>query len=199
MKEYSYIVRLILVVSCFALVACEGIFIPDPIDPRIPKYTETGNDVAGALINDEIWESVRSFSFPNYTQVSTIHIWPEKDSLEVCFFGETNSRSACIGFHLTDLGIQSFNDLKKLEGEKVSLDGEENLGYYFEDGVGGNQYGTGQVYFKQVLPKEDSGIILSGTFGFTITNGAHKGMNVLYGRFDYYIDKDTEVIIGDAG
>lgn len=37
------------------LISCEQPIVPDPIDPRLPAYYNSGDNVAGALINDSTW------------------------------------------------------------------------------------------------------------------------------------------------
>lgn len=64
MKKYTSIIKSLLIFVVLVMNSCSGEFIPDPIDPRLPKYTEEGNNVAGAFINDNTWESVVSIGFP---------------------------------------------------------------------------------------------------------------------------------------
>lgn len=181
---------------------CEGIFVPDPIDPRIPKYTEDGNNVAGAFINDNIWKSIVTMSFPYTYDQPYIRAWQESDSLTIIFSGNTAEEKSSLEFHLTGLKISKFEDLVTLDGEKIQLDGVENAGFYRENytPISYNNKGIGQIYFKHVTIHDSNAgyeeqpskiIIISGTFGFTFTDSNGKITKVTSGRFDYRITESA--------
>ncbi len=184
---------------CFMVTACDNEPIPDPIDPRVPKYTEKGCDVAGALVNDGVWESVvyvGMFSGSNNRPVITIDRQGESLSLE--FSGYTSGKYSSIIFHMTDLGISSFQDLILLDGRKIQLDGLENSGYY----TGGADLpidmkrGVGQIYFKRASKNPTySEIRVSGTFGFSYVDSNGNQIKVTSGRFDYDISEDSDFIV----
>ena len=184
----------LLAVVFLLLIACDGIFVPDPIDPRIPKYTEEGNNVAGAYINDNIWESMVKIGFPYTYNEPFIVVSQENDSLSLSFSGHTNEQSAVIEFHLAGLNISSFKDLTTLNGQKIRLDGINNAGYYIENYTSSSQdsKGVGQIYFRHVsFDRSTSKIILSGTFGFSVNSPNSKTTKVASGRFDYRISEST--------
>lgn len=196
MKKFNFTDSLWAVIVCLLFVACEGTFVPDPINPRLPKYTEDGNGVAGALVNNDIWKSQVEFFIYSYDEPYII-ISPEQDNISIKFNGITNEDNASIKFDLTGLQITKFEDLLKLEGKKITLDESKNIGYYI---FKKNIYTTkniGQIYFKHTSIEESNGekaIILSGTFGFTATNVDGKSIKITYGRFDYYINKSDVFI-----
>lgn len=199
MKKFSFIkTSAVLVILFLILNGCEGIFVPDPIDPRIPKYTENGNNVAGAFINDNIWESVVRIGFPYSHNQPFINVWQESDSLVLRFSGNTDDESSSVEFHLTGLNISKFEDLTKLDGQKIQLDGIKNTGFYIENynPTSYNNKGVGQIYFKHVSILDSNvsageqaakRIIISGTFGFSFNESNGKTIKVSSGRFDYKI------------
>ena len=180
------------------LAACEGIFVPDPLDPQLPKYTESGNNVAGAYINDEVWNSVVAVGFMHSSDKPQLVSTPTKDSLWICFTGTTGYKTAYIGFILSAIKISSLEDLQKLEGRKIELDGSENAGYcqYTAYPPPTGAGGTGQIYFKSVQwGKTGSFVILSGTFGFVYQSEDGAVSKVSSGRFDYRISDNDEFYV----
>lgn len=198
MKKFNFIKNSkVLVILLLILNACEGIFVPDPIDPRIPKYTEDGNNVAGAFINDITWKSIVSLNYDG----PFINVWPERDSLLLRFSGKTAGVPSSIEFHLTGWKISNFEDLAKLEGSKIQLDGIKNAGFYTEgyDLFNYENKGIGQIYFKNIRiwdynvnaeGQTSKAAIISGTFGFTMNGSGGKITKVTSGRFDYRIGED---------
>lgn len=207
MKKYVFnISKIIVVLTVVLLASCDSIFVPDPIDPRLPKYTEKGNNVAGAYIDGMIWESeeeVVSIPFLHLYTVDKpyLDVWKEKDSIRMQFNGSLAEEEARVEFYLTGLGISEFNDLPKLEGQKIQLDGVVNAGYFYKKGANAGVQkgatvvkGVGQLYFRNVSPivtmtdsdrEETRTVIISGTFGFTVKGPDGKEIKVASGRFDY--------------
>ena len=197
MRKYYHTNSKVLVVMFFIIIGCEGIFIPDPIDPRIPKYTEEGNNVAGAIIDNKIWESIVTSGFPSIYDQPFIRLWQLNDSLSLRFSGSTSGESSSIEFHLSGLDITKFEDLVALEGQKIQLDGINNAGYYIENEppMTYDNKGIGQIYFRSVRIKNSSSqIILSGTFGFSTTVPNGVSTKVSFGRFDYQISEDSNFL-----
>jgi len=194
MRKYCYTTSKLLVVIFFITIACDGIFVPDPIDPRIPKYTEEGNNVAGAVIDNKIWESVMKVGFLSVNDQPFIRLWQMNDSLSLRFSGSTSGENSFLEFHITGLNITKFEDLVTLEGQKIQLDGIKNAGYYIENYMPSNydDKGIGQIYFRSVrFENSSSKIILSGTFGFSTNDPNGTSTKVSYGRFDYRISETS--------
>ena len=203
MKKFYFIkTSAVLVILFLILNGCDGIFVPDPIDPRIPKYTEDGNNVAGAYINDNIWESVVRIGFPYSYNQPFINVWQESDSLVLRFSGNTADESSSVEFHLTGLKISKFEDLVTLDGKKIQLDGIKNAGFYIENYTPSSydNKGIGQIYFKHVSIQDSNVtvegqtskiVIISGTFGFSFNESNGKTIKVSSGRFDYKITENT--------
>jgi len=193
MRKYYYTNSLLLVVIFLFVTACEGIFVPDPIDPRIPKYTEEGNNVAGAYIDNNIWESVVKIGYLNVSDQPLFTVDQENNSLLLRFSGSTSRKSSSIEFHLKGLNISNFGDLVTLKGQNIQLDGIKNAGYYIENYTPPTYAykGIGQLYFRNVrIGNSSSRIILSGTFGFSIHDPNGKIIKVSSGRFDYIISEN---------
>jgi hypothetical protein len=189
----QFLVVIFLIVS-----ACNGIFIPDPIDPRIPKYTDEGNNVAGAFVNDSIWKSVLKVGFNFVSDRPYITVWPQSDSLSLSFIGSISEESSSIEFHLKGLNITKFTDLLVLNGQKIQLDGINNVGYYVSNyiPIDYDHKGAGQIYFRNVKAENASEtIILSGTFSFTVNDSNGNILKVTSGRFDYRISENLNLIL----
>jgi hypothetical protein len=180
-----------------ALLSCEGLYIPDPIDPRLPKYTENGNDVAGAFVNKDCWTTVERFGFQTTSYKPYIITSAITDSLVIQFSGKMSYEYATIEFHLKGLNIRKFDDLILLKNKKIQLDGVMNFGVVTDSYLGfspnaSGMEGVGQIYFRNVTFNNSLGIvILSGTFGFTETDSSSPITDVSYGRFDYSLSENS--------
>ncbi len=169
-------------------------FHADPRDPRLPGYTEAGNNSAGAFINGNIWtvgqrEFILGTLYPGAMQIScdtatgssfiqiadgTLH--KDNDEVEVT-----------LGFYISGRCIQSGIDLFPLENAQVILDGVENYGYvvnscFLCDTL---KYGNGKLHIRHVETK-DTCTIMAGTFGFFIES-PEEIFTVYQGRFDFEI------------
>lgn len=200
----KFICTISLILSVLALFSCESEFVKDPIDPRLPKYTEVGNNVAGAFINQNTWRSevMCDFSVGGIIAVNEPYITVNKgnDSTNIQFFGKFKGDHMEIVFNLKGLKLGSFKDLKLLKDKKIELDGKRNFGLYYNESVASKipislKGETGQLYFRNVSLKDSSSAVISGTFGFAYTDSANATTKVSYGRFDYKIRNDEDFII----
>jgi hypothetical protein len=177
--------------------SCGGNFVVDPIDPRLPMYTEDGNDVAGALINNQKWKSVQSgFGYPKNSRNADLTIYGS-DSAVFTLAGhiskpgaEGNIPGVTVYFSFQEDKINTFSDLLSLQGQTITLDGQLNFGgisIYWEDCL--YNMGVGQLYFKSVKPvtNRDDAMIISGTFGFISDTPNCGKQEVFHGRFDYVL------------
>jgi hypothetical protein len=194
MRKYIFINRSVLVLAVILITSCNGVFVPDPIDPRLPKYTEAGNNVAGAFIDQNTWESIVTIGFPGISDAPLITVWPTNDSLVIRFYGRVSDESSIIEFHLTGLNISKFEDLLRLNDKKIQLDGNRNVGFNIQNynPTTNENKGIGQIYFKHVSVNYSlSKVILSGTFGFTVNQSTGRSTRISYGRFDYTVTKNS--------
>lgn len=204
MKKLSFLNRIILLalVSISTFFSCTKEFIPDPINPELPIYSEEGNSLSGAYVNGNIWRSntegtkINSYGV-TYSYASQIKVWKSKDSLILNFDGRIlNRESSDIGFSLKNLEINTLDDLLKLNDRKIALNGNDRYGYYQETYKRNTLRGKGQIYFKSVK-KNSNGITLSGGFGFQTIDSIGNITNITYGRFDYNFYKDSNFYISD--
>jgi hypothetical protein len=193
MRKYAFINRILISFCLLAIYGCNDKFILDPIDPRLPIYSETGNNTAGALINEQVWKTEStSIFFPSYQPYFTA--FSNVDSINITFSGKSEIYGA-IEFNLTGLHIYKFEDLVNLDNKKVQLDGLNNYGkcmhnqYYPVDDDKSMARGIGQIYFKHMVMNDSLNITASGTFGFVFQDETGANIEVSYGRFDYKIEK----------
>ena len=182
---------------CIAILAgCQdSVFIPDPLDPRLVKYTEDGNNASAALINGDIWSTDDYYNYDYNFYESDIDVvsYDDADSLIITFYGLLDEREdLLLHFSLKDFGIDEARELVKLDEQKIQLDGAQNTAIMesllFDETYAG---GVGQIYFKSVKRAdvsvsllEEGSVIISGTFSFTIPG---ENIEVTYGRFDYEV------------
>lgn len=207
MRKYVCTSNIIISLFLLTLCSCDSKFILDPIDPRLPKYTEDGNNVAGAFVNQDVWKSVVKYGFMNTYNKPYITVYSANDSVVLSLDGDIEKEnnvilSTNISFCLQNLNIYSFSDLKNLKNRIVQLDGVENFGS-FARYTNLSDYprcsgtaGTGQIYFRNVTVNDSNGsAILSGSFGFTIANSDCGLVEVSYGRFDYRFQNNSNFMI----
>lgn len=185
MKKLNFSILYFLLAS--VIQSCEySVYIPDPIDPRLPKYTEVGNNVAGALINGVLWKSeVKRLTFGT-TGEPQFSYYTASDSLVIRFSGETERSWIELFFIFKDPEITSINDWTKLDGRKIQFNGSEYLALVSEDFPNHCPTPTGgQIYFKNIDHEKPGSFSFSGTFAFEGLGDACENVSVTYGRFDY--------------
>ncbi|MBV5311735.1 MAG: hypothetical protein JZU47_00480 [Prolixibacteraceae bacterium] len=166
---------------------CE--YVGDPIDPRLPMYSTTGENFAGAYINKDIWMSEVPFLFSKSVRPTFTH-FTSNDSLVLKFFG-TSINDYDIEFHLKSLNINNYSELPKLNNQKITLDGKQNAAALLNDSLVYSG-GMGQIYFTNSVASDSPYIInVSGTFGFHVYDADKKQIEVTFGRFDFTFDRKT--------
>jgi hypothetical protein len=203
MRKHLYIKFIFLILVTMTFACNDSTFVPDPIDPRLPKYTESGNNVAGAFINQEVWKSAIYSEYVDagtwgppdslvYRQVPQISINSDSDYVVIRFDGKISSDNTSLEFHLSALNIYNFDDFALLKDKKIQLDGITNMGVYIrhsgtsEEIKNFKEGGIGQLYFKNATVVDSTKTAtLSGTFGFSITNLNNQVDEISYGRFDF--------------
>lgn len=188
---------------------CGGIFITDPVDPRLPMYTESGHNVAGALINNTTWKArqtsgwlsgddVRLQKYSNDSLVFSIigakHFYKGENQVDSTFTTQ-------LYFSFYQQGINALEALSVLEGRIIALDGQQNYGaiqYHTRRQEFDCTYlnGTGQLFFKRIqIDTERKEAIVSGTFGFTHPETDCEPIEVYYGRFDFRLSLGDNLYI----
>jgi hypothetical protein len=203
MEKYRNIEHLLLILLILISGGCY--FVPDPIDPRLPKYTESGNNAAGAYVNNEVWVEAKYSTYVNregawvpipdslvYREIPTLNTIGTNDSLIFIFDGKISNDRTLLEFRLSGIPVKTYSDLALLKDQKIILDGKTNMGGYIrkdstleiiKDKMQG---GVGQFYIRNVTIVDSiKTATLSGTFGFTATNSGKQSVEISYGRFDF--------------
>jgi hypothetical protein len=163
-------------------------------DPRLPEYSETGRNEAGAYINGLPWRSSpyqstlianvpRAYlQYVDSTGVTTLRI-PRG---YVVTNNDLESQSYGLSFSMNFDLIQRYQQGEPLP-MAIKLDGTEAYGE-----VSDNLYvdtiscksDNGMLYIRYIKTEDPSNPIVSGTFGFETNDqcGLH---NITSGRFDF--------------
>lgn len=175
-------------ISLILMVGCESSFIPDPINPELPKYTEQGLDIAGAYLNDQLWKApTGEWCFICSYDPLDIR-FDDQGYREMVFHGELpNSQNVSFYFHLNILNMNP-NWILSLKDQKIKLDGTTKWVDIInrESNCSEITHGKGQIYFRSIKKYLDTKhYIVSGTFSAEFNDGAGCAANVTYGRFDF--------------
>ncbi len=194
-------------ISLLLLGGCNEVYIPDPVELRIAKYSEEGHQVGGAIVNGDSWKTIssRCYLFGG-CDASSMHIqaFPDTDSLVVSFLGSMQDGvregdDLDFQFILKGLSIQDFHDMRQLNGQKYILNDQDvwaqigRFDPYYEDSSALTPCNRGQILFRKVKHRVSDnqgsypGYILAGTFGLECEqNGS---LTTIYqGRFDFFIE-----------
>lgn len=186
------------ILAALLFVSCTVKVIQDPIDPRLPMYTENASGLAGALVNDKVWSSALGIGWLATPRTPLIIAYGSRDNLFLRFDGYILDDSLdYIEFYLKDINVIKIEDLMQLNNKKIVLDGIENVAVIHEYSLsdfhfGQDAGGIGQLYIKKVqLNKLHTSAIISGTFGFTFQHPSRGFLEVSYGRFDYKFTEES--------
>ncbi len=191
------------VVLTVLMVACDGEFEPDPVDPRVPRYSEESINAAGALVNDGTWRAVLSSGF---LKSADENLLIEQDSTGLrlsvegnILNGRDSDSSLVVAFYIDD-PLAKFSNLSKLNSLKFDLSGRHRaavaVGYQALEGDSLCFSSSGQLYVRNARYISESSTRisyqLSGTFSFTIDQDSCRRFEVTDGRFDYSVRVDKE-------
>lgn len=175
-------------VLAFLVSSCDS-FIPDPIDPRLPVYSESGKNQSGAMINNEPFTD-----FPKtgiYGKLYSGSIWTLADtSLNISFnlVNQNNANNSfTISFFLEKLTPEDWKEMEKGYGKKFRFDNPNVKGTITPGSNNGNNENlaeSGQITVKYIPGTK----AMAGTFGFTTQDPSGKNYVVHFGRFDYVIE-----------
>lgn len=187
------------IITLLILFACGGEFIPDPIDPRLPRYSEEGKNTAGCFINNEVWQAIGEADSPANSR---------NQYLQFTFTADNNTIGINIGGYqgksvdslstyvelafIVDNRDTQIQSIEELEGRTFVLDGDQSFGRII-DSRDFFQYdvcrGAGQLVISHAkyVPESDGDYILAGTFSFTISAPSCEPTEVRNGRFDYRV------------
>lgn len=170
---------------------CEDSFRPDPVDPRLPKYSEEGKNVAGALVNGRVWRVVRGCSI----------LWCSND-LQLEYYDNGMGGVDSVGLAMNGgffTNEPDANMLFVIKGpQNATLSGlPELVGVYELDGIQHKAYYNsclaqrGRLEIRHAGKKGDQNsmlYILSGTFSLYVQDGDCGVTAVEYGRFDFSLN-----------
>lgn len=178
-------------------------FYPDDEDSRLPAYSEKGYDIAGALINNDAWRAERR----PFSELMLVDI-SKTDTMVFEMYGEMIDgirKEDRVEFYIyqTGIDINSFTDLKKLEGKTISFDGENNYAGLKYTPMNKFPYydmnGTGKLVFKSIREIKNRTymnnsnvslfhihpVYLSGTFELSFKDSLGNQIKIDKGRFDF--------------
>jgi hypothetical protein len=192
-------------------------FFHDPSDPRLPKFSEEGNQVAGSIVSGEAWKTFyspgfmgpnRGLFFVNHQKGDSISIHFEGNFRKDSTLGRTGRNFIVI---LKNTSLNKLEDIYALKDKFIALDGENNYVLY-EDrwattpggqirepvrGTGGVSLTVAKEHITKSKSKRANGetyypIIVAGTFDFVFTAS---GVHAESGRFDFelvdlYLDQE---------
>ena len=185
-------IKYFLLPLCCLLVfaGCEDSFRPDPVDPRLPKYSEEGKNTAGALVNGKVWRAVGNCSFMGCSNDLNLLYYENSaggiDSVGLSISGNfiNGEPAASMTFILKGFENSSLANLPDLVGV-YDLDADVHKGYYnaclaqsgrLEIRYAGRKGGTDSKRY-----------VLAGTFSLYVAGGACGLTTVEYGRFDFNV------------
>ncbi len=180
--------------------------IPDPIDPRMTKYTTTGENGASAYYNTtQIWELDYGCFFrrpenEDCTDHSAL-VSNQADTVELWINGNPFS----IRFVLTGKTLEQLSYAPgRLNNTHYDLSGNEAYAEIFRGGnpLTGEYFypdeplrsEVGNLYIRNATRAEGSSIILSGTFGFDCREPSGKLHQFHKGRFDLMITPNHYIV-----
>ncbi len=208
MKTVINFLGLFLLAGALSLSGClTENFIPDIDNPNLPKYTEDGNQVGGALVNSVAWKTNYAVNYDGPTSsVFYFTNFVKGDSVTITLGGKYNEgpkKNLPLNFLISIKGLQlnSINEIKNLTGQAYVLDGTQNQAIcsdYFQtlktnkdayyDGVG--QFLIKNVKeIKNLIYTRSNGekynpLIVSGVFYFEFKSDTIK---IESGRFDFQV------------
>jgi hypothetical protein len=187
MRQLPFLILAIVLMAS----TCESEWIADPVSPGLPKYTEKGVGVAGAMVNGELWTAILdcSWGLIGSTCDNDLRINPHADgNLYVKLDGNMrDGRKIQFYFTLAGMASSYTTNKKSLNNKKFSIDGTLNKVQLMDSGnscIDGLS-GVGQIHFVRVNDVEGATTNFSGTFGFEINDPICGDYEVYYGRFDY--------------
>lgn len=183
MKRSSFNLLFCHTLIAASFLSCETM-VPDPIDPRLPIYSENGKNIIGAKIGEMYFKNDIAPIFissqravPQIIEEGSSHI-----ELKFNFWNSDYSRSVRLNIDLNGLTSNDWADMEKGFGKKFIFN-ETNKAFLTEWET--EEYVsvpfTGQITVKFLKNEK----IVAGTFGFKAIDASDREILVTYGRYDY--------------
>lgn len=217
MKKF-YAILIIFV--CFTFTACKkSVFVPDPDNGLLPAYSETGTNIAGALLNDTAWRCQqhpcftcvlwRFFVSSSISGDSTVFVFAGKYTPTSVQYVDSYYRNVSTYFYFVVKGlrIENQDSLMKLNNKTFRLDLANGYCGISFDPFRMDNRGRGTLEIDKVQKKswefgsgtpdnpKAYGFNLSGHFNFTTT--LDRDYKVTDGRFDMHVNQDSNFDISD--
>ncbi len=211
------IIRLCTVLLLSCLMAVSGCliekFTPDDNNPSLPKYTEDGNQVGGALVNKVAWKTDFAVNYDGPTRRSFYFTNSSKgDSLTIRLDGIYNEgakkgESLSFEIYLKGMQLESIDDIIQWKGETFLLNANGNqaacidffrsLNSQYERYYGGKGQFTVRnvkkltnITYTRSNGEKYNPLIVSGVFDFEFNSFDIK---IESGRFDFQMtDSDID-------
>lgn len=178
--QQSIRLTMLLFLALVSLTSCER-FYPDPLDPRLPIYSETGKNQVGAIVNGSVY-----IDYPRYIASrggSSIAVYG-RDSLHISFFiYDKTNREYALSFKLKGISDEDWLDMEIGNGKKFPIDNDKlkfTKNQYDDVTEASVEFLEGKMTIKH-LPGSN---VMAGTFGLTLRTTDQKTEYVHYGRYD---------------
>ncbi len=216
-KKMKYLLLLFGISTLWASCA-KSVFVPDQNNSLLPEYSESGRNIAGALINDTAWRCElhscfscipwRFYINSNLSGDSTLFTFNGACTANSINFIDTSSYNIPVNLFIVVKGftIENQGSLFKLNNKTFSLDGSNNYSGFsqYYDPITDKGSGSFTVTKVQQVKNFSYGdgtpnnpiiytYIVSGRFNFEIP-GSHPH-TISDGRFDMEVSVNTNVSI----
>lgn len=184
--DLALLTKAVSILLIVILMGCTYQYNYDPIDPRMPEYSQYGANRAAALYNqEEVWTLVNRCT-PNLPALCEDSFWisPDGPGLNIFLSGKTASNSH-LGVKISlPIAVTTFEELTQLEGQTFSIGTEADVEFLSENN---NLIGTaaeGKFQIKKVEIRPSGTIVFAGTFGLKGLIDRNQ-VELTYGRFDF--------------
>lgn len=183
MKKSGFKILLNTGLLVFMLVSCDN-FVPDPIDPRLPIYSEIGRNIAGAKVGNQFFKNDNRPLFFSCCAYDPQYIVEDDSQLVLNFnvWNQNQNQNLWFVFELNGLTNEDWDDMEKGFGKKFVFNDKYKvtISEWEKDDYISVPF-EGQFTVK--LLKNEK--IVAGTFGFKAKDASDREIMVTYGRFDY--------------
>lgn len=164
----------------------QSVFVEDPSNPGLPKYSELGYNTFGAYYDRQAFTS---------SEIVPIKVIVTEGVTSFLLSGQMAMEDMAINLTMADLNPDEFTDLMTLDEVTLDLTDEDYTIVIIEDGVETEaEILNGTFHFirtqELVADKQLVGVVLSGVFEFqALVNG--DPITVSNGRFDVSVGNDN--------
>ena len=188
----------ILIASCGEK---EQKYVPSKEHEGLPAKTDTGNNIAGALVNGTAWlSSMRGGGIYNdYRNLMTFRTLQTDTAqyLRIDLYGKVNAGfyegyEMDFAYMIAGSGISELGNITKWRNDTLRAADEDS---YVEINSSSELIpenvcngGNGWMHFSKIAEQDNDNYLLAGTFEFTIRNECGY-IRVTKGRFDFILEE----------